>query len=53
MCHLEKLFAAKRIRLDEHAIAPNVSYTFIQQIFLMLTYIHSISHNFLILLYPG
>ena len=49
MCHLEKLFVARRIRLYEYAFAPNVRYTFIHQMFLMLTYIHSVSHNFHIL----
>lgn len=53
MYHLEKLFAHKRIRLDEYATVPNVSYKFIPQMFIMLTYIHSISHNPPIFLYVG
>ena len=53
MYHLEKLFATKRIRLNEYATIPKVSYKFIIQMFLMLTYIHSITHNLPILLCLG
>jgi len=53
MYHLEKLFVVKMIRLYEYATMPNASYKFITQMFLMLTYIHLITHNFPILLCLG
>ena len=51
--NLEKLLAAKRIRLDEYAAAPNVSPKISTQMLITLIFIPSISQNLQRLLYSS
>ena len=53
MHNLEKLFAAKRIRLGQYATASNVSGNIFISMLITHTYIPSMSHNMQHLVHAG
>ena len=53
MHNLEKLFAAKRVRLDQYATTSNVSSNIFIPMLLTHTYIPSMSHNVQHLVHAG